>query len=244
MADSSIQIKDGSDVLRTVSTRTNASSEAMEVVMMGVDGSDSVVPSTAANGLLVDVSRVVGTVTVDSELTTADADTGGGTDTRAFVGLIGTGSGGGQLIPGDSTNGLFVNVQLMPGASRTTDTMGVAMATDQIMNNLTALTPKFAKANVSASTTDGAVVAAVTSKKIRVLSYRLHAAATATNCTFTSKPAGAGTACSELFACGVNGGRSEGFSPVGHFETTAGEGLSLTTGAGATVGVGVVYVEV
>jgi hypothetical protein len=53
---------------------------------------------------------VSGTVTVDSELTTADLDTGAGTDTRAVVGLVGSASGGGQLIPGSSTDGLLVNL--------------------------------------------------------------------------------------------------------------------------------------
>lgn len=47
---------------------------------------------------------------VDTELTTADVDTGAGTDTRAVVGLVGTASGGGQLIPGSATDGLLVNL--------------------------------------------------------------------------------------------------------------------------------------
>lgn len=57
---------------------------------------------------------VSGTVTVtgavDTELTTGNVDTGAGTDTRAVVGLVGTASGGGQLIPGSSTDGLLVNL--------------------------------------------------------------------------------------------------------------------------------------
>lgn len=51
-----------------------------------------------------------GTFTVDSELTTADLDTGAGTDTRAVVGLVGSKSGGGALIPGDATAGLKVDL--------------------------------------------------------------------------------------------------------------------------------------
>lgn len=122
----------------------------------------------------------------------------------------------------------------MPNAST-----GKYMVDDQ-----TWVDAKYAKANVAASQTDAAVVAAVAGKKIRVLSFRLHAGGTATNVTFTSKPAGAGTAISELFALGINGGRSEPPSDYGHFETAVGEGLSVTTGAGSTVGIGVVYVEV
>lgn len=48
--------------------------------------------------------------TVDTELTTADLDTGAGTDTRAVVGLVGSASGGGQIIPGSGTDGLLVNL--------------------------------------------------------------------------------------------------------------------------------------
>jgi len=51
-----------------------------------------------------------GSWTVDTELTTADLDTGAGTDTRAVVGLVGTASGGGQLLPGSSVDGLLVNL--------------------------------------------------------------------------------------------------------------------------------------
>lgn len=81
MADSSLLIK-GATANETVSARTNASSEKMEVVIIGIDGSDSIVGSDAANGLDVDVTRVSGTVTVQS--------TGAGTATLANVPSSGT----------------------------------------------------------------------------------------------------------------------------------------------------------
>ncbi len=62
MADSSVGIKTGVDA--QVSTRTNASGEHMEVVMLGIDGSNSVVTADATNGIDVDVTRVSGTVAV------------------------------------------------------------------------------------------------------------------------------------------------------------------------------------
>ena len=105
-------------------------------------------------------------------------------------------------------------------------------------------TPKFAFANIAAGTTDGAIVAAVTGKRILVLLFRVMAGGTATTFTFTTKPGGAGSAISETYPCGINGGQAGSYSPVGHFRTDTGEGLSGTTGAGATVAVGVVYVEV
>jgi hypothetical protein len=67
------------------------------------------------------------TITVDSELTTADLDTGAGTDTRAVVGLAGTASGGAQLIPGSSTDGLLVNL----GTNNDVTVSGVATAANQ-----------------------------------------------------------------------------------------------------------------
>lgn len=53
---------------------------------------------------------IVSLPAVDTELTTADLDTGAGTDTRAVVGLVGSKSGGAQLIPGDATAGLKVDL--------------------------------------------------------------------------------------------------------------------------------------
>lgn len=75
------------------------------------DNSSSLTVDDGGGSLTVDGTvGVSGTVTVDSELTTADLDTGAGTDTRAVVGLIGSKSGGGQLIPGDATAGLKVDL--------------------------------------------------------------------------------------------------------------------------------------
>ncbi len=77
------------------STRTNASLEHMEVVTIGIDGSDSVVGSDAVNGLDVDVTRVTGTVAVD-QLNTAelDYDTGAGVVLQTVLGLALPGAGG------------------------------------------------------------------------------------------------------------------------------------------------------
>ena len=116
--------------------------------------------------------------------------------------------------------------------------------TSTIFDGENPLQPKFAKANVAASQTDSAVITAVAGKRIRVVVFRIHAGGTATNVTFNTKPSGAGTAISELFACAANGGHHGTFSPVGHFQTASGEGLTVTTGGGSTVGIGIVYVEV
>ena len=102
---------------------------------------------------------------------------------------------------------------------------------------------KSAFVNATASQTDAAVVTAVSGKRLMVMSFRLHTGSTATAVTFNSKPAGSGTAISEQFQLGANGGRAESWNPHGHFLTSAGEGLTVTTGSGSTTGVGVNYIE-
>jgi hypothetical protein len=90
--------------------------------------------------------------------------------------------------------------------------------------------------NTAASQTDEAIRAALTGRRLRVLGGTVVVGGTATNVTFNSKPSGSGVAISPLYALGANGGMVLPFNPHGYFETAPGEGLSITTGAGATVG--------
>lgn len=99
----------------------------------------------------------------------------------------------------------------------------------------------YAVANVAASQTDSSVITAVTGKKIRVVAVTAIAGGTATNLTFNSKGSGAGTAISPLYANGANGGEVLPFNPMGWFETNSAEALTVTTGAGSTTGILVVY---
>lgn len=103
----------------------------------------------------------------------------------------------------------------------------------------TALTPKFA-AVAASSSGDNTIVAAVTSKKIRVLSYTLMANA-AVNAKWQSSVAGDK---SGLLYLAANGGVSSGFCPLGHFETVAGEALELNLSGAVAVGGHITYVEV
>lgn len=103
---------------------------------------------------------------------------------------------------------------------------------------------QYAFANVDASSTDGEIVAAVTGKAIRVLAFIAVAGDTATTLTFNTKPSGAGSAISALFANAANGGEVLSYNDAGWFETNSGEGLTVTTGAGSTTGIQVVYAEV
>jgi len=102
------------------------------------------------------------------------------------------------------------------------------------------ITEKFAKADVAAAATNTSLIAAVTAKKIRVISYSVSAlAAGATTIKFSS----ATTAISHTISLAANGFASE-TDENGLFQTNAGEALTVTTGAAAGVGVRVTYVEV
>jgi hypothetical protein len=100
---------------------------------------------------------------------------------------------------------------------------------------------KRTKANIAAGQTDAALVAAVAGTPIKVIGLALHAGAVATTVTFNTKPSGAGTAISCVFALAANQSVVLPIDREGWFETAVGEGLSVTTGAGATTGIQVVY---
>jgi hypothetical protein len=101
-----------------------------------------------------------------------------------------------------------------------------------------------AKANVAASQTDSVIVAGVPGRKIRVLAVAFVVGGTATDATLNSKGSGAGVAISALFANAANGGAVLPQADLGWFETLEGEALTLTTGAGSSTGIQVVYVLV
>jgi hypothetical protein len=100
--------------------RVTLATDSTGVVSVDDNGGSLTVDGTVAISGTVAVTDNAGSLTVDNagtfavqadtELTTADLDTGAGTDTRAVVGLAGTASGGAQLIPGSSTDGLLVNL--------------------------------------------------------------------------------------------------------------------------------------
>ena len=103
-----------------------------------------------------------------------------------------------------------------------------------------AQTAKKAYANVNASSTQSELVAAVSRKSIRVVSVAMVCGATATTSTFNS----ASTAISCLFANGANGGAVLNYNFDGWFETTPGQALTVTTGAGSATGYLISYLEI
>lgn len=102
---------------------------------------------------------------------------------------------------------------------------------------------KRAFANVAAGTVDANIVSAVAGKRIFALAIALLAGDTATDLTFNSKPVGAGTPISMEFQNAAYGGAVLPNNDDGWFNTLPGEGLTVTTGAGSTVGVMVNYIE-
>lgn len=115
------------------------------------------------------------------------------------------------------------------------------------------LASKTSFANVAASQTDANIVTAVPGRIIRVIGGFAIVAGTAMNVTFNSKGSGTGTAITSIIPCGANGGAvwplpppvDSGQPPHPYFQDTGkGEGLTVTTGAGATiVGITLTYVE-
>lgn len=95
--------------------------------------------------------------------------------------------------------------------------------------------------NIAKSQTNSVLLAAVSGKKIRVTGLAMVAGATATDVTFRSKPSGAGTEITPLFAIAANGALVLPHNADGWFETVAGEALTVTTGNGATTGILVTY---
>jgi hypothetical protein len=143
------------------------------------------------------------------------------------------------------TAGIKKITDALPAGTNLLGSMAAVDSTGTVYQGTTAKTPVSAFANVSASGTDTNLVSALgASTKIRVLAIAMVAGATATNITFNTKPAGAGSAISCLFACPANGGAVLGYNSQGWFTTSANEGLTATTGAGSTVGVHLVYIPV
>lgn len=96
--------------------------------------------------------------------------------------------------------------------------------------------------SIAASTTDSSLVAAVTNARIRVLALVINQGdTTPSSVTFNTKPSGSGTSIFSALKAAANGGFVLPYNPAGWFTTGVGEGLSVTTGAGSTTSVGVVY---
>lgn len=157
---------------------------------------------------------------------------------KKLVSLLPAALGGhGGLVVEGVASGTPIPVSV---ASLPLDTVNAALATDKIYNGATALTPKFAVITASTSGVNQ-IVAAVNGKQIRVLSYTLSVSA-AVNSKWQSHVSP--TDETGLIYAAAAGTTHAGFSPVGHFQTIAGEALDLNLSGNVAVGGSLVYVEV
>jgi len=115
-----------------------------------------------------------------------------------------------------------------------------SIESSQMMIGGVVVTPKFAA--IAASTSgNNTIVAAVTSKKIRVLSAWFVAAGTV-NAKFQS--GASGTDLTGLFYGVINAGAVLPFNPAGWFESASGVLLNLNLSAAIAVGGSITYIEV
>jgi hypothetical protein len=129
----------------------------------------------------------------------------------------------------------------LPAGTNLIGKVSSGLDTSAINNGATALTPKFAAISASASGNSTAV-AAVVGKKIRVLSYRFQAGADV-DVKFRDNTAGVDL--TGAMSTGTKGGGGgSAFSPVGHFETAAGNALSINLSGAVQVSGHLTYIEV
>lgn len=132
----------------------------------------------------------------------------------------------------------WINVSMISAFSNLIDTMTSYDTTDAIMNGVTALVPQFAVITASSSGVTN-VVAAVTSKKIRVLAFVLTSNA-AVNAKFQSHVTP--TDLTGLLYMGASGVLPGAYNPKGHFQTLSGEALDINLSGAVTVGGWMIYV--
>jgi hypothetical protein len=146
-------------------------------------------------------------------------------------------SGNANIADITAANELKVNATLAAGTNLI-GSVAAGLRTDVIFDGITILTPKFAVINFSAA--DSTLVAAVASRKIRVVSLFVVAAGTV-NVRFESGTGG--TALTGQVPLVANTGFVLGFNPVGWFETAVNTLLNLELSGGIAVHGSLTYIE-
>ncbi len=148
----------------TVGTITNA----VAVTHAGLTALNGAVAGTEVQVDVITMPAVTvtsGSITADTELTTGDMDTGVGTDTRAVVGLVGSKSGGGEIIPGDATDGLLVNLGANNDVIITSGTVTANAGTGTLAVSLASV-PSHAVTNVGTFAVQAAATLAAETTKV------------------------------------------------------------------------------
>ena len=146
----------------------------------------------------------------------------------------------GKLAANDGVDIGDVDVASQPARDRLTDNVGVALQTDILLNDTTALTPKYAIID-AATSGDNTLVSAVAGKKIRVLALFMVASG---DVLARFEDGAGGTALSGQMDLTANSGFTLPFNPVGWFETTANTLLNLELDGAVSCDGSLVYVEV
>lgn len=182
------------------------------------------------------VADVVGSVSVGNTVTV----TGALTDTQLRASSVPV---SGPLTNAELRNSAVpISLATLPTLASGTNRVGLvdANATDLVSVGGSLLTPKFATISASSSG-NNTLVAAVSGKKIRVISFVLNSSGTV-NCKLQS--GAGGTDLTGLFYFVANTGLVLPYSACGWLETASGGLLNLNLSAGVQVGGIVVYVEV
>lgn len=247
------------ETLSASSTFTNVAGTATATIGSGTTGTFAVSNVAGFRSIRVcGLAAVTGTATV-TIYTSIPGGGGGG----------GSGGGGGAVTVADGADVALgattdaasgadtagtVNAHLreltksnsqLPAALLTSGSFDVASATRTDYLGLAAanVVPKFVKITASGSG-NNAIVAAVSSKKIRVIAYALSPNA-AVNAKWQSDGAGTPVDLTGLIYMTAQGnGIAQGFNPVGYFESASGKSLDLNLSGGVAVGGYVVYVEI
>jgi hypothetical protein len=228
LADSAVQVTQGTGT--NIDTRTEGTNgNHRQVVVLGDPATNAgVAPVDATNGLAVDVKQSA----LPTGAATAAKQPTPGTAGAASADVLSV-QGIASMVP------LLTSATLQAG----TNLAGRISSSDEtstIYNATTALTPKFAP--IAASTNgNNTLVAAVTSKKIRVLSLWLGASG-AVNAKFQS--GSSGTDLTGLAYLTQYSGYVLPYNPVGWFESASGVLLNLNLSGAVAVGGSLTYIEV
>lgn len=129
----------------------------------------------------------------------------------------------------------------LPAGTNLLGSIATAGQVGTAYSGTTALTPKYAAISAATSGASNTLVAAVTSKKITVLKWHIIASGGAVNVKFQSNGSTDLTGLMNLVA---NQPISGAYCPVGHFQSAAGESLSINLSGAVQVSGYLVYLEV
>jgi hypothetical protein len=145
-----------------------------------------------------------------------------------------------SIAAGDNNIGNVDLASAIPAGTNLIGKISSSLETSTVYDGTTALTPKFVIID-AASSGNNTILAAVASKKIRVLSCFMVAAGAV---TVRFESGADGTALSGQMNLAANGGFVLPFNPTGWFETASNTLLNLELSGATSVDGSLVYVEV